>query len=646
MTTTYTTPGVYIEETPANGPIVGVGTSTTAFIGAALMGPSFTPTIVTNWTQFVNTFGSYMINPPSLYLAYAVKGYFDNGGTTAYIVRVGTSQTASLTLVDRGGAGNALVVSALVDGVAGNTITVNVADAQIVPLANNATVTRATATIASGAGNLVVLQNIADAANFAPGDTVTIEGTTERAAITRIVGTNLVLQTNLSGSYTSGSVRVADLIVGQTTFRITNGAGLETGSVIELSNGTANENVVIAGVNGAFVTLQGAGLANTYSLDTASAATTVESFEFSLTITSPPNVPENWLNLSMDPRHSRYWGSAVNSLYVSLALPATPSTDVPPNNLPAPLATKALAGGTADNPSSIGLAQYTQALTSLVPIQDVQLVAVPDRTDQAVQQAVIAHCETMMDRFAILHTQPGLAPDASSSSPLMLQRAWCTSNGGYAALYYPWILISNPNTLTGSGTMLVPPSGHIAGIYGRTDQTGVQNSPANQGIIDALGLEVNVDGVTQGLLNVAGINVSRIFPGQALPLVWGARTTTPVAQTAWTYINVRRLFIFVETSLKYGLQPYVFQTNDTSLWKRLDRTITDFLTRVWQSGGLFGTQAAQAFYIEIDDENNPPAARALGQVNITIGMAPVYPAEFVIVKIGIYDGGATVSEQQ
>ncbi|HEY1867545.1 MAG TPA: hypothetical protein VGG70_04560, partial [Candidatus Cybelea sp.] len=102
MTTTYTTPGVYIEEMPAIGPIVGVGTSTTAFIGAAMQGPSFTPTMVTNWTQFVNTFGSYMINPPGFYMAYAVKGYFDNGGTAAYIVRVGTSKNASLPLVDRG----------------------------------------------------------------------------------------------------------------------------------------------------------------------------------------------------------------------------------------------------------------------------------------------------------------------------------------------------------------------------------------------------------------------------------------------------------------------------------------------------------------------------------------------------------------
>jgi hypothetical protein len=602
--------------------------------------------MVTNWTQFVAQFGSYMIGPPQLYMAYAVKGFFDNGGTSAYIVRVGTAKAASIQLADRGATpGDALTVSAQQTGVIGNSITVAVADAQIVPLGNGAVVTRAQAPITSGSGNIIVLQNLADAAKFMPGDNVTIETTTERATIARIIGTNLVLQTNLNATYGTTTVRIADLAVNQTTFRVTKGGGLEPGSYIQLSDGAASEYQVIASVNGSFISLQGAGLSNSYSLDAASSSTTVVSLEFSLTFTSPPNVPENWPNLSMDPRHSRYWATVVNSAYVTVSLPQTPSVQTPPLNRPADIAATALSGGTADNPSLIGLAEYQQALASLVPIQDVQLVCVPDRTDQGVQQAVVAHCETMADRFAILQTRQGLNADASQGSPLMTQRGWCQSANGYAALYYPWIQINDPSSLTGNDTILVPPCGHIAGIYARSDQTGVQNAPANQGVTDAVGLEVNVDGVTQGLLNVAGINVIRIFPGQVLPLVWGARTTVPTNQTQFLYINVRRLFIFVETSLKLGLQPYVFQTNDTGLWQRLNRTINDFLTRVWLSGGLFGAKASEAFYIEIDDENNPPSSRALGQVNITIGMAPVYPAEFVIVTIGIWDGGSSVTEQ-
>jgi phage tail sheath protein FI len=646
MTQTYTTPGVYIVESPANGPIAGAGTSTTAFLGAALNGPSFAPTLVTNWTQFVSTFGSYMPGPPQLYLAYAVKGFFDNGGTSAYIVRVGTAQSASLQLADQGApAGVALTVSASQAGLAGDSITIAVAETQIVPLAQGAVATRAEAPTASATGNIIILENLGDASDFAAGDVVTLTGTTERATITQIIGTNLVLQTALSATYAASTVRIADLVVGQTTFRVTGNAGLEPGSVIQLESGAANEYLVVAGVRGAFITLQPPGLSNSYSMDPASGATTLASLEFSLTVTSPPAVPENWPNLSMDPRHSRYWGAVVTSAYVTLSLPSAPSVQTPPLNRPAALAATHLAGGAADAPSAIGLAQYQTGLAALVPHQDIQLVCTPDRTDQAVQQAVVAHCETMGDRFAILQASPGLKPDASMGSALMLQRAWCQSANGYAALYYPWLQINDPSSVTGSNTILVPPCGHMAGIYARSDTTGVQNSPANQNIIGAVGLEVNVDGVTQGLLNVAGINVSRIFPGQVLPLVWGARTTAPTDQATWIYINVRRLFIYVESSLKLGLQPYIFQPNSTGLWKRLNRTIDDFLNGIWRSGALFGAKAAEAYYIEIDDENNPPASRALGQVNITIGLAPVYPAEFVIVTIGIWDGGSSVTEQ-
>lgn len=647
MTQTYATPGVYIVETPANGPIVGVGTSTPAFLGATLDGPSFTPKLVTNWSQFVNVYGGYMVGSSTLYMAHAVKGFFDNGGTSAYIVRVGTAVAASLALADRGNApGNALTVSARQAGTAGNTIAVAVSAAQIVPLGSKAVVTRAAAPNVTASNNVIVLQNAADAAKFAPGDAVTIDTTNERAVISSIVGADLILASNLAAVHAAGTVRIADLVAGQTGFRVDNVAGLEAGSCIQLDDGANSEFVTVQRVAGAWLTIGAAGLANGYSLAAADAATTVASFEFSLTVTSAPNPPENWLNLSMDPRHSRYWQAVVDSAWVTLSLPAVPSVQTPPLNLPADLAGTMLAGGLADNPATVGVAQYQAALDALKPLQDVQLVCTPDRTDKDVQQAVVAHCESMADRFAILHTARGIAPDASMGSLLMTQRAWCQSTGGYAALYYPWVRISDPNSTVSGATLLVPPCGHIAGLFARSDEVGIQNSPANLPIIGALGLELNVDAATQGLLNLAGINVSRIFPGQALPLVWGARTTVPpLGSSAWTYISTRRTFIFVESSLKLGLLPYVFQPNDTGLWKRLQRTIDDFLTRVWRSGALFGTKASEAFYIQIDDENNPPTSRALGRVNITLGMQAVYPAEFVIVTIGVWDGGASITEQ-
>ena len=191
----------------------------------------------------------------------------------------------------------------------------------------------------------------------------------------------------------------------------------------------------------------------------------------------------------------------------------------------------------------------------------------------------------------------------------------------------------------------MPPSGHLAGIFARSDSTrGVHKAPANELIQGALGLERILDGVEQGELNVEGVNVLRVFSGKARPMVWGARTTAPKDQTAYRYVNVRRLLLFVEESIEEGIRWAVFEPNDLALWKKLDRTITEFLTRVWRSGGLFGATATQAFYVKIDEELNPPSVRNLGQVIIEIGIAPVRPAEFVIVRIGLWDGGAQVQE--
>ncbi len=162
----------------------------------------------------------------------------------------------------------------------------------------------------------------------------------------------------------------------------------------------------------------------------------------------------------------------------------------------------------------------------------------------------------------------------------------------------------------------------MAGIYARSDeQRGVHKAPANELITLAVGLEDIIDDATQGELNIAGVNVNRIFTGMARPVVWGARTTCPKDEVPWRYVSVRRLFLFVEQSIKAGIQWAVFEPNDQGLWKKLDRTIAEFLTRVWRSGALFGAKASEAFYVKIDEELNPDPVRALGQVIIEIGLA-------------------------
>ena len=182
-------------------------------------------------------------------------------------------------------------------------------------------------------------------------------------------------------------------------------------------------------------------------------------------------------------------------------------------------------------------------------------------------------------------------------------------------------------------------------MYARSDvNRGVHKAPANEPVNGVLDVSHRVTEGEHGILNENHVNAIRLYPNRA-PMVFGARTRADEANNlAWRYVNVRRLLSYIEHSIVDGIQWAIFEPNNTGLWKSLDRTITEFLTRVWQSGALFGTTAPEAFYVKIDDELNPPSEMADGKLTIEIGVAPVKPAEFVIIRIGQWDGGSAVSE--
>ena len=633
---TYKAPGVYIEELPATGPISGVGTSTAAFIGPALAGPINTPTKITNWSQFKDNFGGY-ISAPRHYMPHAVEGFFRNGGTVAYIVRVGTATRAARVLEDRDN-GFSLRVEARTEGPAGNNLTVQVQDAQIVTAAGAA---RAEATVANGANNVVTVTDAAEAADFRPGDVITIEGTAERATIARIRGQELILTSNLSDAHTSGTLRIADLIATQQSFRVANGSGLEVGTVIRISQGTTQEDGVVAAIAADFVTLS-QGLSNGYTMADDDDAVDIASFEFNLIIRGPSQPDETFPNLSMDSRHGRYFARIVDSVSVTISQPDTPSLALPPANRPPVSGALSLTGGTADNLSAISGSHYQAGIDALTRVDDVNILCTPDRSDVTVQQALITHCESMGDRFAILDAARNMPPFGSDS--VQEQRGGLESQRGYAAFYYPWLHIPDPQGSNGQ-TLLVPPSGYIAGTYARSDaQRGVHKAPANEMIAGALKLERYLTDAELGELNIEGINIIRTFPNRARPTIWGARTTAPAAEAPWRYVNVRRLLLYIEESIQEGIRWAVFEPNDLALWEKLKRTISEFLTRVWRAGALFGATPEEAFYVKCDEELNPAAVRALGQVIVEIGVAPVRPAEFVIIRIGQWEGGSEVSE--
>jgi len=290
-----------------------------------------------------------------------------------------------------------------------------------------------------------------------------------------------------------------------------------------------------------------------------------------------------------------------------------------------------------------GDAAERTGIEALEALDDATMVVVPDLMTtlpgqqldlamvKAVQTALIAHCERMGDRVAILDTPPGLNPQQV--------KTWRMETTGfdssYAAMYYPWIEVMDPVT---NQPIHVPPSGHIAGIWARNDNTrGVHKAPANEVVRGATGLAYNCTKGEQDVLNPNGVNCIRAFPGMGIR-VWGARTLS--SNPSWRYINVRRLFNFVEKSIERGTQWVVFEPNEPQLWAKVRRDVSAFLNMVWRDGALFGLTPAEAFYVKCDAELNPPESRDLGRLVIEIGLAPVKPAEFVIFRISQWQPGA------
>jgi phage tail sheath protein FI len=246
------------------------------------------------------------------------------------------------------------------------------------------------------------------------------------------------------------------------------------------------------------------------------------------------------------------------------------------------------------------------------------------------QGKMIAHAELMGDRMAILDVPDGMIPQE------VLE--WRMNTAGYdskmAALYYPWIEVMDPLTRR---PMRIPPSGHIAGVWARVDETrGVHKAPANEVIRGANGLAFQITHAEQGELNRNGINCIRAFPGRGIR-IWGARTLS--SDPEWRYINVRRLFNYVAESIMLGTQWSVFEPNDQRLWSSLTTNLYSFLSRVYRSGALFGASPNEAFYVKCDAETNPPELIEAGQVVCEVGIAPVKPAEFVIFRLSQFTGG-------
>jgi len=563
----YLSPGVYVEEFEMGPrPMEGVSTSTCGFIGLAERGAVIgSPELVTNIADFRRTFGSYLSENQFggyRFLSYGVEAFFNNGGSRAYIMRVAPDD-AKIAETDVAG-DVTLKVAAKNPGAWGNDIRIK----------------------------------------FSPASKAKTQ----------------VLELQEEGD--------------KKAYKVKSAVGFNVGDVVVFTDGEATEFAKIASsVENVLVFEEpfAADVVDTELLPTK----TISTCEFNMEV-GYKEMLESYENVSLNV-------AAANFISKRLAKSDLISAQVEGDAEGVKAPYEALTGsaegtyifgldagfdGTADNITSStfmgsddGPGNRT-GIQAFLENEQVSIMAVPGVTDPNVQLALIAHCENLKSRFAILD----VPMDEKKVGDVMKFRNMFDSD--YSAMYHPWLEMFDP---LDKRNIYLPPSGAMAGIYARSDtERGVFKAPANEVVRGAVGLSSLYGKGEQDILNPKGVNLIRTFTGQGIR-VWGARTTS--SNSLWKYVNVRRLFIFLEESIKANTNWVVFEPNDEQLWTRVKRTIEVFLTGVWRSGALAGSSQGEAFFVDIGRTTMSEDDIGNGRLICVIGVAPVKPAEFVIFRI-------------
>ena len=561
----YLSPGVYVEELESGSkPMEGVSTSTVGFIGLAEKGPAEgIPQLVTSPADFRRMYGGYLSENEFgdyRFLAYAVDQFFLNGGSRAFIVRVAPSDAQCAK-----GSSKVLDISAKNAGAWGDEITILAAPAS--------------------------------------------------KAKTQILE---ILETDAGKRYI-----------------VKNGAGFNAGDVVMFNDGENISYNKVLRSQGNILTLQeelGEEAVDKELLPTKVLSTC----EFSLDVRYG-DVVEVYDNLSFNINAANYVDKKLSkSDLVTVSYIGGEQEDiVPPFEQIAgkdkAVANLVLTGGMNGSADSITAADFIgedrgaglrTGIQAFLDNDSVSILAAPGITDPNVQLTLVAQCENLGSRFAVLD----MPRDAKKVQDLINHRDIFDST--YAAMYHPWLTAFDP---LDRKNIAIPPSGSVAGSYARTDTTrGVHKAPANEVVRGCIGLDTQFNKGEQDILNPKGINLIRSFPGQGIR-VWGARTAS--SDPSWKYVNVRRLFIFLEESIKANTNWAVFEPNDEVLWVRVQRTISVFLENLWRGGSLAGSAPEEAFFVNIGHDTMTQDDIDNGRLICIVGVAPVKPAEFVIFRL-------------
>ncbi len=601
-------PGVYVKEVSSGvKPIAGVGTATGAFVGIAQKGPIGVAKEIPNKARFTETFGDLISEG---FLAYAVKQFFDEGGTRCYVVRTCHYDTisskssqkampaAAILLDGDATPGNSMRVKASSDGKWGNDIKVSV-----------------------GVGT--------EASTFK----LIVKYKTEIEELDNLKITDVEEKVKNSSKYIS--VEKDSWTVGGTT---TPGSGKPPKATIDVPMIGGDDGITgFAAVtlkdtdNKASIrvkALSGGSEGNSINVEVGAATDAAITAGFKLTVNGTP--VETYDNLTISTIESSINGKSTN-ITVEKDSWIEGYTQVTGSGKPPKDTTDAVAltsGYSLQKEDFEGDELAQNGLHAFDMVDDINIVAMPDAFGrQDAISAGLMYCSNRHDCFFIADPANNLEVDEIKT----FRQSFSSSFG---ALYYPWVIVSD--STSPGGKRALPPSGAVAGTYAHVDTVrGVHKAPAGtpDGYLDTvIDLQKVITASEHDGLHPLDINIIRKFPSSGI-CIWGANTLAGKSDPEWKYINIRRLFLYIEESIDEATQWVVFEPNSPALWGSVIRNITAFLLMVWRNGALYGGTQDEAFYVKCDEELNPPEARDLGQLNIEIGVAPIKPAEFVIIRI-------------
>ncbi len=674
----YLTPGVYYERVDASAPgIAAIRTDITGFVGIARRGPLNTAVPVQSWRQFQSYFGDFT---GAGYLAYGVRGFFENGGRRCWVIRVASEVAAVAgTIVKNTAKQPAWRIDAYSPGVFGNDLDVTVKE------------THRAQTLTDPKSSTPEYAVVASITGFA-------RGTHVRLTQDKTPDWKIVSDVDAGEGNAAGEKRLIWMHPNQEKRR-------HVWKDEKTKEWHGYEDFALAGFDPGRPIL-------------------IESVEYTVLVRDLGRLIRVYEGLSLAPDHPRYGPQVLAGVVIPKetgplrTLPVAPEPlvitelrdlDQTPANWLTPLqadpATPIALTEGADGLALLSVHDFIgeevspmesdeakklkqRGLRVLEDIREVAILAVPDIHIQPVdvpakqplppcvpdpclpsgppppaiphapavgdlpprfsegeifqvQAAMVQQCERRRDRIALLDPPFTVARNDSLGTGAV--RAWRRRfDSKYAAFYFPWLKVVDPLRRASAITREIPPSGHVAGQYAHTDwQVGVHKAPANEPLVWVQDVTVSVDDAVHGTLNPAGINAIRTLPGRGIR-IFGARTVS--SDPDWCFVNVRRLLMMIEKAIDVAIQWAVFEPNNHFTRAKLSLSLTSFLLSLWQKGALMGASASEAFFVRCDEENNPESERSNGRLLAEVGVAPSQPFEFVVLRIGRTNNEFEISE--